>query len=296
MQPHIAFIGLGHMGAPMALNLHKKGYPLQVFDLSVDATNKLAMEGITVAAHLHDVVKGAYCVITMLPADHHVLQLYLGEQGLLAHLPAGTLIIDCSTISASAAVQLATHAQEKQQKILDAPVSGGTAGASAGTLTFMVGGKQDDLEQALPILQAMGKNIFHAGQHGAGQLAKACNNMLLGILMAGTAEALALGARCGLDPHILSTIMAQSSGNNWALQQYNPWPGIMADKPASHGYEGGFVSALMLKDLILAEKAALEHQAITPLGTLVRNLYQTHVLQGAGPLDFSSILQHYQPE
>lgn len=290
----IAFIGLGNMGGPMAQNLLKAGYQVTVFDLSPTAIQTLANAGATVATSAQDAVRNANIVISMLPASRHVEALYLGENGLLAHIPKGTLVIDCSTIAAQTAINVAKVAISLGLTMLDAPVSGGTGGAIAGTLTFIVGGEATDLERARPILTAMGKNIFHAGGHGAGQTAKICNNMLLGIQMIGTAEALALGVANGLDPHVLSDIMVKSSGRNWSLELYNPYPGVMENVPASRGYSGGFGVDLMLKDLGLATETALNAQASIPLGEMARNLYALHSKAGAGGLDFSSILQILQ--
>jgi 3-hydroxyisobutyrate dehydrogenase len=279
------------MGAPMAQNLIKAGHQLHVFDLSATATAKLAEAGATVAKSAHEAVKGAGTVISMLPASAHVEALYLGEAGILPHIGAGTLIIDCSTIAPQSASKVAQAAADRGLEMIDAPVSGGTAGAAAGTLTFIVGGAVAVLERARPLLSAMGKNIFHAGNSGAGQTAKICNNMMLGILMAGTAEALALGVDNGLDPKVLSDIMSKSSGRNWALELYNPYPGVMDNVPASRGYSGGFGVDLMLKDLGLAAEAAMATKSATPLGELARNLYSMHSNAGAGALDFSSIIQ-----
>ncbi|SFB35504.1 3-hydroxyisobutyrate dehydrogenase [Collimonas sp. OK607] len=287
----IAFIGLGNMGGPMAQNLLKAGHTLNVFDLSPAAIKTLADAGAGVAASAKDAVGDADIVVSMLPASRHVEALYLGEAGILAHIKPGTLIIECSTIAAQSAITVAKAATARGLAMLDAPVSGGTGGAIAGTLTFIVGGDVVVLERARPVLAAMGKNIFHAGSHGAGQTAKICNNMLLGILMAGTAEALALGMANGLDPHVLSDIMSKSSGRNWALELYNPIPGVMDNVPAARGYSGGFVVDLMLKDLGLATETALSAQALIPLGELARNLYAMHSKSGAGALDFSSIVQ-----
>jgi 3-hydroxyisobutyrate dehydrogenase len=292
----IAFIGLGNMGAPMALNLVKAGHSLSVFDLVPAAVKTLTDAGAQGAASAADAVKGADVVISMLPASRHVEGLYLGEHGLLNVLAADTLVIECSTISPESARKVACAAQEKGMRMIDAPVSGGTGGAVAGTLTFIVGGKAEHLEAARPYLEKMGKNIFHAGDAGAGQVAKICNNMLLGILMAGTAEALALGAANGLDPKTLSDIIAKSSGRNWATELYNPWPGVMENVPASKSYAGGFGVDLMLKDLGLAAESALNAKASTPLGELARNLYSMHSAQGNGGLDFSSILKLYRTQ
>ncbi|VFR48772.1 3-hydroxyisobutyrate dehydrogenase [plant metagenome] len=285
----IAFIGLGNMGAPMALNLLKAGHALKVFDLSEKALKQAAEAGASVAASARDAVTGTDCVITMLPASAHVEKLYLGDD-LLAGVRADALVIDCSTIAPESARRVAAAAQARGIAMIDAPVSGGTGGAAAGTLTFIVGGAAESLERARPLLEKMGKNIFHAGDAGAGQVAKICNNMLLGVLMAGTAEALALGVANGLDVKVLSDIISKSSGRNWATELYNPWPGVMPNVPASKGYEGGFGVDLMLKDLGLAAEAALAVRAATPLGELARNLYAMHSAQGNGGLDFSSIL------
>lgn len=290
----IAFIGLGNMGGPMAQNLLKAGHHLTVYDLSPTAIKSLADAGATVAQSAADAVCDAEIVISMLPASRHVEALYLGELGLLPHIKQGTLVIDCSTIAAQTAITVSKAATALGLTMLDAPVSGGTGGAIAGTLTFIVGGDDEDLERARPILSAMGKNIFHAGGHGAGQTAKICNNMLLGIQMIGTAEALALGVANGLDPHVLSDIMVKSSGRNWSLELYNPYPGVMDNVPASRGYSGGFGVDLMLKDLGLATETALNAQASIPLGEMARNLYSLHSKAGAGALDFSSILQILQ--
>jgi len=289
----IAFIGLGHMGSPMALNLIKAGHQLSVFDLVAESAARVGDAGADVAQSAADAVKGCGTVISMLPASRHVESLYLGDDGLLQHIDADALIIECSTIAPQSAIKVSQAAREKGLRMLDAPVSGGTGGAAAGTLTFIVGGEAADLEQARPLLEQMGKNVFHAGDAGAGQVAKICNNMLLGILMAGTAEALALGAANGLDPHVLSDIIAKSSGRNWATELYNPWPGVMPHAPASNGYAGGFGVDLMLKDLGLAAESAMAVKAATPLGELARSLYAMHSNGGNGQLDFSSILKLY---
>lgn len=292
----IAFIGLGNMGAPMAHNLLRAGYALTVHDLSATAMDALCSAGARGAPTAADAVREADIVISMLPANEHVRELYLGGGRVLECARPQALLIDCSTIAADVAKEVSAAAAARGYAMLDAPVSGGTAGAAAGTLTFIVGGDDAALDRARAVLGAMGKNIFHAGGAGAGQVAKICNNMLLGILMAGTAEALNLGVAHGLDPNVLSDIMAKSSGRNWALELYNPWPGVMEAAPASRGYSGGFGSALMLKDLGLAQQAALNAQAATPLGGLARQLYQLHQQGGHGQLDFSSILQLYRPQ
>ena len=294
---HIAFIGLGHMGGPMALNLHKAGHSVTGFDLSKEACTALAAEGLKLADSAAAAVQGAEVVISMLPASPHVEALFLGngdQPGLLSHIVKGTLLIDSSTIAAATSQKVAKAAEAAGIDCIDAPVSGGTGGAIAGTLTFIVGGSNEALERARPVLEKMGANIFHAGAAGAGQTAKICNNMLLGILMAGTSEAIALGVANGLDPKVLSEIMRRSSGGNWALEKYNPCPGVMDNVPSSKGYAGGFGTDLMLKDLGLAQENAMSVKASTPLGGLARNLYAAHSLAGNGALDFSSILRMVQ--
>lgn len=292
----IAFIGLGNMGGPMALNLRKAGHTLSAFDLSAEACKKFAAEGLAVAASAADAVAGAEVVISMLPASAHVEGLYLGSDGLLDKIAPGTLVIDSSTIAAATSRKLAEAGAKRGVAVIDAPVSGGTGGAIAGTLTFMVGGSEAELERARPVLEKMGANIFHAGAAGAGQTAKICNNMLLGILMIGTSEAIALGVANGLDPKVLSEIMRRSSGGNWALEKYNPLPGVMENVPASKGYAGGFGTDLMLKDLGLAQENAAAVRAATPLGGLARNLYAAHSLAGHGALDFSSVIKLVQKD
>lgn len=290
----IAFVGLGNMGGPMAMNLVKAGHELTVFDLSESAVATLVEAGARGTASLAEAVSEAECVISMLPAGAHVEAVYLGKDGILESVPAGSLLIDSSTIAAETSQKVAAAAAEKGLPFMDAPVSGGVGGAQAGTLTFICGGDAEVFERARPILECMGKNIFHAGPHGAGQVAKICNNMLLSILMAGTCEALALGVKNGLDPAVLSEIMKQSSGSNWTLDVYNPWPGVMENVPASRGYSGGFMVDLMSKDLGLAYDNAVKNKAAIPMGALARNLFQLHAMQGNGGLDFSSIQNFYR--
>ncbi|PAV26173.1 3-hydroxyisobutyrate dehydrogenase [Tamilnaduibacter salinus] len=292
----IAFIGLGNMGGPMARNLLRAGHDVTVFDLSGPAMETLVADGAGSAETAKAAADGVDCVITMLPAGEHVETVYLGEGELLDSLPAGTLVIDCSTIAPETARGVAEVATEKGLAFIDAPVSGGVGGAKAGSLTFICGGDEATFTKARPILEPMARNVFLAGPHGAGQVAKICNNMLLAILMAGTSEALALGADNGLDPAVLSEIIKQSSGGNWALNVYNPWPGVMDGVPASRDYEGGFLVKLMTKDLGLAYDNAVKQQSAIPVGALARNLYQLHAGQGNADLDFSSILRLYRPE
>jgi len=287
----IAFIGLGHMGGPMAANLLKAGHALRVFDLVPAAVEAAVAAGATAAADAAAAVADAEVVISMLPASRHVEGLYLGAEGLLVKIPADALVIDCSTIAPAAARKVAEAAAARGLPMIDAPVSGGTAGAAAGTLTFIVGGEAAALERARPLLQAMGKNIFHMGGAGAGQVAKLCNNMALGVIMAVTGEALALGVAHGLEPKALSQMMAVSTGRSWATEVCNPWPGVLENAPASRGYSGGFGNDLMLKDLGLAAEAAMGAGASIPLGELARNLYAMNSRQGNGALDFSSVVK-----
>ncbi|WP_406625542.1 3-hydroxyisobutyrate dehydrogenase [Acidovorax sp. SDU_ACID1] len=290
----IAFIGLGNMGGPMAINLIKAGHSVKAFDLSQDALAKVQAEGGQAAASAQEAVQGAEAVVTMLPASQHVEGLFLGSGNLLASIAKGTLVIDSSTIAAAASQKVAKAAEAAGIDFIDAPVSGGTGGAIAGTLTFMVGGSDAALERARPLLEKMGKNIFHAGGVGAGQTAKICNNMLLGILMIGTSEAIALGVANGLDPKVLSEIMRRSSGGNWALEVYNPYPGVQEASAATRGYTGGFGTDLMLKDLGLAQENAMTVKASTPLGGMARAIYAAHSIAGHGGEDFSSVIKMLQ--
>ena len=285
----IAFIGLGNMGLPMALNLLRAGHQLTGYDLVKSQLDLFAASGGTVAPDANTATQDAEVLISMLPASQHVQGLYLGEKGLLANLKPKTLLIDCSTISPKVAQAVAANAKAKGFAMIDAPVSGGTAGAQAATLTFMVGGDTRDVERARPLLEKMGKNIFHAGASGAGQTVKVCNNMILGIQMLGTSEALRLGIANGIDPKVLSDIISKSSGRNWVLELYNPCPGVMENVPSSKGYAGGFGVDLMLKDLGLAVENADGLDSSVPLGKLAQQLYDTHSKAGNGQLDFSSV-------
>ena len=233
---NVAFIGLGNMGGPMAVNLVKAGHSVTVFDLSAAACEQLREAGAAVADSAAAAVAGVDYVISMLPAGKHVAATYLGDEGLLALLDASTTVLDCSTIDAATAREVGQSAAGLGIGFMDAPVSGGVAAAAAGTLAFMCGGDADTFVRAKQILADMGKNIFHAGPAGAGQVAKGCNNMLLAIHMIGSCEALEMGVRNGLDPKVLSEIMLASSGRNWSLEVYNPYPGVMPTAPASNAY------------------------------------------------------------
>jgi len=289
----IGFIGLGNMGEPMATNLVKAGFDVIGFDLIEEAKKKAERNGIQIAEDAVSASDNVDALISMLPASEHVESLYLGEDGLLSKLDKTVLIIDCSTIAPDSAIKVANQAKDLELSMVDAPVSGGVVGAQESTLTFIVGGAENNVERARPLLEKMGSNIFHAGSNGAGQVAKVCNNMLLAIHMCGTAEAIALGVKNGLDAGVLSEIMRKSSGGNWSLEVYNPYPGVMSSAPASRNYEGGFLNKLMAKDLGLAKEASESSNSETPMGDLARKLYQDLINQGYEDLDFSSIQKKY---
>ncbi|MHB1368854.1 MULTISPECIES: 3-hydroxyisobutyrate dehydrogenase [Stutzerimonas stutzeri subgroup] len=294
---HIGFIGLGNMGAPMAHNLLKAGHQLSVFDLNAAAVENLVGAGALPVDSPTAIAQGnAELIITMLPAAAHVKSVYLGENGLIASSREGVMLIDCSTIDPHSAREVAKAAAEHGNPMLDAPVSGGTGGAAAGTLTFMVGGSDADFDRAQPILAAMGKNIVHCGAAGNGQVAKVANNMLLGISMIGVAEAMALGVALGMDAKTLAGVINTSSGRCWSSDTYNPFPGVLDNVPSSRGYSGGFGSDLMLKDLGLATEAAKQVRQPVVLGALAQQLYQSFSAQGHGGLDFSAIINQYRKD
>ncbi len=286
----VAFIGLGNMGGPMAINLVKAGHQVTAFDLSQAALSQVAAEGAKVADSAKAAVTGADFIISMLPAGKHVAGLY---QDVADAIKADALVLDCSTIDAATARAVGASLAAKGIAFVDAPVSGGVGGAKAGTLTFIVGGSAEHFSKAQTVLTAMGKNLFHAGEVGAGQIAKICNNMLLSVLMVGTSEAIQLGVDNGLDPKVLSEIMLKSSGRNWTLELYNPCPDVLPNVPSSNDYQGGFMVDLMAKDLGLAAECAQQSQSATPMGALARNLYVAHQRQGFGKLDFSSIFRFF---
>ncbi|MBB1291861.1 3-hydroxyisobutyrate dehydrogenase [Pseudoalteromonas sp. SR44-5] len=296
MSLSIGFIGLGNMGGPMAANLVKAGHQVKVFDLNRSVVNLLAENGAIAADDAKHCATDVDVLISMLPASKHVKSLYLGDTGLVHILAKSTLVIDCSTIDAASARDVGAELSEHGIDFVDAPVSGGVAGATAGTLTFIVGGGDEQFAKAQPVLADMGKNIFHAGDIGAGQVAKICNNMLLSILMAGTSEAIQMGINNGLDAKVLSDIMTASSGRNWTLELYNPCPGVMATAPASNDYKPGFMVDLMAKDLGLAMEAAQQSNSVTPMGSMAKNLYTMLQHQGAGSEDFSAIFKLFSKE
>ncbi len=291
---NIAFIGLGNMGAPMARNLLKAGHSLRLFDLNQSVLAELAQLGGTISASPRDAAQGAELVITMLPAAAHVRSVWLGEEGVLAGIGAGVPAVDCSTIDPQTARDVAAAAAKQGVALADAPVSGGTGGAAAGTLTFMVGATPELFATLQPVLAQMGRNIVHCGAVGTGQIAKICNNLLLGISMVGVSEAMALGDALGIDTQVLAGIINSSTGRCWSSEAYNPWPGVVETAPASRGYTGGFGAELMLKDLGLATEAARQAHQPVVLGAVAQQLYQAMSLRGEGGQDFSAIINSYR--
>jgi 3-hydroxyisobutyrate dehydrogenase len=287
----IGFIGLGNMGLPMAQNLLKAGHPVSGFDVSTEATERLAAGGGTRTNSIADACRDAEVVITMLPAGDQVREVYLGHDGVLAAVLPGTLLIDSSTIDVQTARDVAQAAAERGLAMVDAPVSGGVTGAQGGTLTFMVGGPDDAFERARPILEQMGKTIVYAGGSGTGQAAKICNNMILGASMIVVAEAFLLAEKLGLDAQKLFDISSKSSGQCWSMTTYCPVPGPVPTSPANRDYQAGFTAAMMLKDLNLAQAAARATRATTPLGAGAAAVYERFVDTGAGGVDFSGIIR-----
>jgi 3-hydroxyisobutyrate dehydrogenase len=290
----IAFIGLGNMGGPMARNLLKAGHSLMVFDVVQRSIDALVGAGASAASSAKQAAGQADLVLTMLPSSPHVKTVYLGEDGVLAGVRAGIPLIDSSTIDPHTAREVASIAARRANPMADAPVSGGTAGAEAGTLTFMVGATAALFGHIKPVLMHMGQNIVHCGDPGNGQVAKICNNMLLGISMIGVAEAMNLGVTLGIDPKVLAGIINTSSGRCWSSDSYNPFPGVMDDVPAARGYSGGFGTDLMLKDLRLAADAASQAKQSVVLGAVALQLYQLWSSRGGGSLDFSSIVNLFK--
>lgn len=290
----IAFIGLGAMGAGMAANQAKAGHAVAAYDLSPAALDKAAGAGCRPSASVAEAVADAEAIITMLPAGQHVRQVY-AEQ-VLPHAPKSALLIDCSTIDVESARAVAAQASAAGFRFADAPVSGGTAAADAGTLAFMVGCEAAAFEAVKATLDPMARVVIHAGEAGAGQAAKICNNMVLGISMLGVCEAFALAEKLGLAPDRFFDITSQSSGQCWSLTSYCPWPGVGPNAPSDRGYEGGFLTALMLKDLKLAQDAAAKAGATTPLGAQAEAMYALFDRLGLGGKDFSAALQVFRGE
>jgi 3-hydroxyisobutyrate dehydrogenase len=292
---NIAFIGVGNMGGPMARNLLKAAHEVSAFDLSAAVLEPVLKAGAAKAASANDAVRDADVVVTMLPAGHNVKSVYL-DNGILGAVKKGALLIDSSTIDIDSARAVHAAAEKAGFDFLDAPVSGGVGGAEAGTLTFMCGGSDAAFERAKPILDNMGKKVVLAGGAGAGQAAKICNNMLLAISMIGTCEAFVLGEKLGLDPQKLFDIASTSSGQCWSLTTYCPVPGPVPTSPANREYAGGFATALMLKDLKLAQGAAQSAGAPTPLGAEAAQLYALFAAKGNAGLDFSGIIRMLRGE
>jgi len=281
------------MGAHMARNLLNSGREVVVYDVESDSVNKLVSDGAVAAASPMEI--GSICaeIVTMLPASDHVRAVYTGDKGLLhATLSDNCLILDCSTIDPSVSQEMAAKAALSNATYMDAPVSGGIMAAQNAALTFMVGGSEDMLPKASQLLNVMGKNIFHCGDVGTGQAAKICNNMLLGISMIGASETINLGIELGLDPKVLSKILNSSSGRCWSTEIYNPCPGVLPNVPSSNDYKGGFGTALMTKDLGLAQNAATSSKVPTPLGSLAHQIYRVLTNGGYGAKDFSSVFQY----
>jgi 3-hydroxyisobutyrate dehydrogenase len=287
----IAFIGLGNMGGPMAANLVKAGHAVIGSDLSADAVKRLEAVGGKGASSLADAVKNADVVVTMLPSGKEVRFLYGGENGIIANAKAGALFLDCSTIDVDSARAVAADAETKGLTLLDCPVSGGVGGAAAGTLTFMVGGTDEAFARAKPYLEAMGKKIVLCGTVGAGQAAKICNNMILGISMIAVSEAFVLAEKLGLSHQALYDVASTASGQCWSLTTYCPVPGPVPTSPANRDYQAGFTAAMMLKDLKLSQEAARSSGAVTPMGAEATALYGLYAGQGEAAKDFSGIIE-----
>jgi len=287
----VAFAGLGNMGLPMACNLRMRGYDVRGVDPSPEARAAAEAEGIACAESLAEAAEGAFALVSALPAARHVRALYLAESGRFSVSGSGLLCIDCSTIDVGTARDVAAAAARQGHAWLDSPMSGGVPGAKAGTLTFMAGGEDAAFAQARPILEAMGRNIFHAGGSGAGAAAKICNNMLLGVTMVGVAEAFNLAAGLGLSAEMLHRISSTSSGRCWSLNDYCPAPGPVPAAPSNKGYQAGFAGELMLKDLRLAMDVAREAGVATPLGANAAQIYGMMERVGMADLDFSAVIR-----
>ena len=285
----IAFIGLGNMGGGMAANQAKAGHQVSAFDLSQAALDRAKAAGCAPVASVVEAVKDADIVITVLPAGPHVLKAY--SESIIGAAPSNALLIDCSTIDVDTARKVAVLASEAGYVFADAPMSGGTTGADAGTLAFMVGCPEDQFARIEAALEPMSRVALRAGDHGAGQAAKICNNMILGATMIATCEAVALAEKLGLDPVKFYDIASKSSGQSWSVTTYYPWPGPVPTSPANRNYDGGFATAMMLKDLKLAQDAAAKSGASTPLGAQAEALFQLFDGLGYGGRDFSGILQ-----
>lgn len=288
----IGFIGLGNMGGPMVANLIAAGHEVSAFDISADAVARATDAGASAASSGADAASGAEVVITMLPAGKHVRSVYLDDDKVMEVVAQGSLLIDCSTIDVTTAVDMIAEADKHGLEMIDAPVSGGIGGAQAGTLTFMCGGTEVAFGRAQPILEAMGKNIFHAGDAGAGQAAKVCNNLMLAIQMISVSEGFALAEKLNLDKQKLFDIASTATSQCWAMTSYCPVPGPVPASPANRDYEAGFTVAMMLKDLKLAQEAVNAAGANTPLGGQATEMFDAFAAAGNEGLDFSAIFKH----
>jgi len=295
-QSTIGFIGLGNMGAPMALNLLKKDQKVFAYDVVASSCNKLSSAGATICSSPMEVASNCDKVITMLPNVSHVQEVYLGENGILKTVKPKSLLIDSSTIDPSVSKQVAAVSESKFASFMDAPVSGGVPAATAGTLTFMVGGQEKKFEETKQILQLMGQRIVHCGSVGAGQAAKLCNNMLLATSMIATAESMNMGINLGLDPKLLAEILSSSTGRCWSVDTYNPVPGIFNGIPSSNNYDGGFGSALMLKDLLLCREAAKSSESDIQLAEKSIEVFEAVCKTKYGLKDFSSVYQYIKEQ
>ncbi|XP_047346423.1 3-hydroxyisobutyrate dehydrogenase, mitochondrial [Vespa velutina] len=287
----IGFVGLGKMGGHMAKNILKKGYKLKVFDVDKSAMSNLVEAGANAASTITEMVKDVDVIISMLPSNQHVLDCYIGDNGILSSVKKNVLLIDSSTIDPFVSQEISKETEKREVKFIDAPVSGGTNAARDGTLTFMVGGSNANFEAAKSILEIMGSRIVHCGDIGMGQAAKLCNNMLLAISMIGTAEIFNLGQRLGLKQNVLNEIVNSSSGRCWSSELYNPVPGLLPNVPSSKNYEGGFSTLLMAKDLSLAQSVATRTDTLIPLGSLAHQIYRMLNSHGLSQKDFSIVYQ-----
>eukprot|EP00062_Callorhinchus_milii_P015102 gi/632964998/ref/XP_007898673.1/ PREDICTED: 3-hydroxyisobutyrate dehydrogenase, mitochondrial [Callorhinchus milii] len=292
----VGFIGLGNMGNPMAKNLIKHGYPVVASDVFPESCKELQDLGAQIMDSPGDVADRADRIITMLPSSPNVIEVYHGSNGIFKKLKKGSLLIDSSTIDPSVSKGLAKTAEKMGALFMDAPVSGGVGAATSGNLTFMVGGLEEEFNASKELLNCMGANIIYCGQVGTGQAAKICNNMLLAICMIGTAETMNLGIRLGLDQKLLAKVLNMSSGRCWSSDTYNPVPGVMAGVPSANDYQGGFSTALMAKDLGLAQNAATNSKTPVLLGSLSHQIYRMMCAKGYAQKDFSSVFQHLREE
>ncbi|CAI5788509.1 3-hydroxyisobutyrate dehydrogenase, mitochondrial [Podarcis raffonei] len=292
----VGFIGLGNMGNPMAKNLVKHGYPVIAYDVFPEACKEFQDLGSQVTDSPADVADKADRIITMLPSNANAIEVYVGSNGILKKVKKGSLLIDSSTIDPAVSKDLAKEAEKMGAVFMDAPVSGGVGAARAGNLTFMVGGVEQEFDAAKELLTCMGSNVVYCGEVGTGQAAKICNNMLLAISMIGTAEAMNLGIRLGLDPKLLAKILNMSSGRCWSSDTYNPVPGVMDGVPSANNYQGGFGTTLMAKDLGLAQVSATNTKTPVLLGSLAHQVYRVMCAKGYSQKDFSSVFQFLREE